>query len=840
MFLSGWSLVINYCIWLVEQVTAGCLNCGQLLACSKLLLANLKMAHLSANRAITRGSRTSQMISKTSQPNILNQALNGSAHTACPNPVPDGDFSVLSLNQAYDPSRALRKKSEACDRVASVEDKSGNLVICLDTCSFEMTRNELLNTVHVPRSGSSRNLQYTQVNDCNGLVVQDTIHAKNWSGLGRLAAPNKGPCSITINLYRTSSKILINGNDYLKLLKPMEKLVEKITNNQAILDANKAIKRHVGGNRNTEKKTENKKGRHGSQLNSDWRARPQLTDRTLNTDKPILPLRDECPDIQDDGISENVFCPVCTKTVQNKGVLCETCATWYHYRCQNLTTIQIKEIEETNSPYACPSCQTCTDDTDGSHEEAYATRPRRERCIEGGDSVHQMAIAEAEVSLLPVTATDGEANTLQPLPDLSVYEPPTPNGTPAALDQADPENSPCNQMQMSPPTGEQGLHAGLLNSLPGPYTAPSQKEPQRTGRKATGGIIAKRDRQLNVGPYEEEDALTSTQRAQQEYETEQKKLRTKERLLKQREKAIELREEELSTITQQNALLKATVCKLELRIKDLEQENRELKLKLLASDDVREIHPQLQSKNMNPLLQNQNIQDLLMTAVTAVLVSVIERKGNNECQHPESCGDQHRPNRHKHGHRPYRHPNHQNSSRWRPRERASRSHGEEWKPVVYEYNHSGLPSSNGVVDDSLVAAKGRHQPAKPAPLFIDLTADEGDCHDSALLLIDLTIDEVVPGEQDKLEGDPGTSEPATLHDTADDDSESAPKGEEVQPDGEEKQTTEDEGEGEDAPMGQVPAPSFLIIARPPEAPDKSGFIHQTSKDCSQMLVMQST
>lgn len=80
---------------------------------------------------------------------------------------------------------------------------------------------------------------------------------------------------------------------------------------------------------------------------------------------------------------------------------------------------------------------------------------------------------------------------------------------------------------------------------------------------------------------EEYDAL------KQEQQTAKKKLQSKERQLKTREANVIQKEAELAEIYQQNRLLKDCCNKLELQLNDMDEQNKLLKLKLLASEDLR-------------------------------------------------------------------------------------------------------------------------------------------------------------------------------------------------------------------------------------------------------------
>ena len=57
-------------------------------------------------------------------------------------------------------------------------------------------------------------------------------------------------------------------------------------------------------------------------------------------------------------------CGVCLKTCQNSCVLCETCNTWYHFLCKDMTSSQFCRLSSNPLPYIC---RKCTANPDGSY-----------------------------------------------------------------------------------------------------------------------------------------------------------------------------------------------------------------------------------------------------------------------------------------------------------------------------------------------------------------------------------------------------------------------------------------------------------------------------------------
>ncbi len=143
---------------------------------------------------------------------------------------------------------ALQKKFEACKREnINISTTDGiNFVVKLNTASFEATRNVLFKCLYAdPRNKkSTRHLSYKVDKDQSDLIVSEVINVKHWSAVKKPGKPNiSGKCSITINIYRTTSKILINGSDssiFMDVFAPNLTLFLE-NHNDSIQDANANI-----------------------------------------------------------------------------------------------------------------------------------------------------------------------------------------------------------------------------------------------------------------------------------------------------------------------------------------------------------------------------------------------------------------------------------------------------------------------------------------------------------------------------------------------------------------------------------------------------------------------
>ena len=113
-------------------------------------------------------------------------------------------FQEYKLNQ----EKALLKKAEACSRPSiSAEIKNNNVVLELSTSTFEVVKNMFVKFYSSQLDGVC-SMDCTQITDREGHIISDTlqlcqIHASN-------TIITKEPL-YTVNLYRTSCKIVVNG-----------------------------------------------------------------------------------------------------------------------------------------------------------------------------------------------------------------------------------------------------------------------------------------------------------------------------------------------------------------------------------------------------------------------------------------------------------------------------------------------------------------------------------------------------------------------------------------------------------------------------------------------------
>ena len=764
---------------------------------------------------------------------------------------PNGDIRAnhIKLNNRYDRKKALEKKKSACDRVSSLENKNGNLIISLDTYTFEQLRNIIIETIHIPRNGgSSRHVEYTQVKDDSNLTVQDTIKFKNWSALGRLANGKCGSCNLTMNLYRTTSRILINGPDYQQLTCTMQSLLDKTANNSGVKEANKTIKDLINNCPNPKRHTKAKARVHRSALDSC--TSPDEVTRGLDTgdfsslpssrSTDLLPISHEAPR----GCST---CPICKNEVIDVGVLCETCDYWFHYPCLGIFGINVQYVEDSNSPYMCSSCTVLTRQDHGGqtpdktwkHSSILPPSPRYDSTTNHTDSPGYSNPTPADTPREIVVATANQTNHQTsgrtPLATKSAGQHPEevpPNPLGLELFTRGPEVDPVSPT--TPPSAQQNaqlaIRGSTMDSVAQHTTTQSiRNEPQQPtgGNPTTDGAAETRTANSSRALSSKwipssAELIPGEDPGRPALEADQKKIKAKERQLKQRERNLELKEEEIKTVTQQTALLKATVSRLELRVKDLEQENRELKLKLLASEDLRESHPQTPSESLNSTQHTQQrpgMQDLIMTSLVAILASLIDKKEPQGTQAHHPPQNEYYRNNHRQRQRHHRRPNAGRYNRWEHEEYNQRRP----PPLIYEYNHSEVNWDFKETQPS-TQAPNYEEPAPPPPIFIDLTLEEEigeELQDHILTpatgseeTIDLTHEDTGDTEPNKELTAPMEGGPAAEENNINPTPEAVPE------------------------TPGIPTAPFLEMGLPPQAPDKSPSAQQTLRDSPPMQPMQ--
>ena len=108
------------------------------------------------------------------------------------------------------------------------------------TAGFEAFRKIILMNVHLSdTSRPSRHYKYEMQMDQKDNIVQDVLHINSWQALhSTLALGRTGSLSVTINMYRTTSKVLVNGRDSTAMASSINALLNDINSHPEVKAGN--------------------------------------------------------------------------------------------------------------------------------------------------------------------------------------------------------------------------------------------------------------------------------------------------------------------------------------------------------------------------------------------------------------------------------------------------------------------------------------------------------------------------------------------------------------------------------------------------------------------------
>jgi len=218
----------------------------------------------------------------------------------------------ISKEYKLNVNKALKKKLEAMQRDRSVyyNHTTGGIVITADATTFELFKSAAL-SYYKTLNDNGANVEIQEITDkTRKAVVQYTF---------RVELPNQ---KYTVNLYTTTSKLLVNGKDCEVFIQ------NDIPNIQTII---------VNGVKTIPNFDVNL-------LNC--QLQEQLTHLINGTHHKIN--------------NDNIRCPKCTKLCRSRSTYCTSGSHWIHYRCEKLTKDQIIQREESDDKDENYICKQCT------------------------------------------------------------------------------------------------------------------------------------------------------------------------------------------------------------------------------------------------------------------------------------------------------------------------------------------------------------------------------------------------------------------------------------------------------------------------------------------------
>ena len=293
-------------------------------------------------------------------------------------------------------TKAIQKKMDACNRppLTFTQRDSENQVITFNTASLEIAQVAIMKCFRLdPIDGKkpSRCYEYKCDKDQKGLTVCEVLKIKSWAVIDKAKLPSAdhliGSCSVTMHIYRTSTRCLINGKcteTLMKILKPaLEALITRnaelirCTNIQYKNALSQLHTQLADNNRCSNNQPAASAGPSDSIPEPDYsminrlkkikqkapeeqfaRLTPQDKQEQLSTNLPTnLVLTSPTTDTPNPQpyTSSLTTCPTCCRAAKTKAVQCDMCDVWKHYRCEKLEQDEIDEIES-GHPYTCLSC----------------------------------------------------------------------------------------------------------------------------------------------------------------------------------------------------------------------------------------------------------------------------------------------------------------------------------------------------------------------------------------------------------------------------------------------------------------------------------------------------
>ena len=149
------------------------------------------------------------------------------------------------LSYHLDGERAIMKKLQACDRPNEmIEKATNNYVIDLSTAGFEAFREILLRNVHLSDTvRRSRHYEHEVKTEQGDHIVQDVLRINSWQALrSTLSKGRTGSLSVVVNMYRTTSRVLVNGRDSAAIASSINALLTDINSHPEVKAGNDYFK----------------------------------------------------------------------------------------------------------------------------------------------------------------------------------------------------------------------------------------------------------------------------------------------------------------------------------------------------------------------------------------------------------------------------------------------------------------------------------------------------------------------------------------------------------------------------------------------------------------------
>ena len=247
----------------------------------------------------------------------------------------DNDKVDYELNR----SKAIKQKIEAAERPLSVVVKltMGGIVLTFSAAAYEEFKIVTMNYL------KSQNLilKTTQTTDKHEAVVSESVSVyQNSSKL------------FVLNLYNSTSKILLNGNHHHILDFVNQYLVNILSildHNDKFKDINSKIREYCGQYLTNAGNKDMESGKTATMPNTEIRQIESISENN------ILP---SLIDSTDNPETDYPVCPICSRPCDDKptSVACDICNSWLHYECENITPEEETKLDDPGTNYICILC----------------------------------------------------------------------------------------------------------------------------------------------------------------------------------------------------------------------------------------------------------------------------------------------------------------------------------------------------------------------------------------------------------------------------------------------------------------------------------------------------
>ena len=277
---------------------------------------------------------------------------------------------VINVDYALNTQRALSKKRAACDRETyKIDLFNESCKITFSTAVFELFRTKI---VEYFQHHASYVVEIDPVVDMNGSTTGDVMKVFKKTSCNR-STPDK---LFTINMYRTSSRILVNGSQYKMFVCSILPSITELFDNYGDIfrEANRQIKEKilkeqvVHNKRNRKKKvftdfhvetksicfsdsglddvkvTKTECSKESSK-DEKWNSEPKYW-KMLGRDEWTQTVASEC--------NRPKGClSACGKNNSRDMVRCDGCGRWGHFNCVVAADVDVNNVDD----FICTACK---------------------------------------------------------------------------------------------------------------------------------------------------------------------------------------------------------------------------------------------------------------------------------------------------------------------------------------------------------------------------------------------------------------------------------------------------------------------------------------------------